>query len=70
MAFFTYARNPREMYNISNIKYRFDPIHIDRLMKIRWWEFNDTIIAKYVDLLCNDNIELFLNEFEKELINR
>lgn len=50
----------------THIKYRFDPIHVDRLMKIRWWEFSDTIIAKYLDLLCNDNIELFLNEFEKE----
>jgi acetyltransferase-like isoleucine patch superfamily enzyme len=26
---------------INVIKYRFSPVHIDRLLRIRWWEFSN-----------------------------
>ena len=45
------------------IKYRFTPEQIEKLLQIKWWYWDDEKINKYIHLLCNKNIELFINGF-------
>ena len=42
------------------IKYRFNPEQIESLLKIKWWEWDDKKINTYVPLLCNSNIDNFI----------
>lgn len=41
------------------IKKRFDDMTIEKLMKIKWWNWSDKIIGKYLHILSSDNLELF-----------
>jgi len=42
------------------IKYRFTPEQIEKLLEIKWWEWDDEKINKFTPLLCNNNIDDFI----------
>ena len=42
------------------IKYRFTPEQIEKLLEIKWWNWDDTKINKFTPLLCNNNIDEFI----------
>ncbi len=44
------------------IKYRFTKEQIEKLLQIKWWDWEDEKINKYVPLLCNSNIDEFINQ--------
>ncbi len=44
------------------IKYRFTQEQIDKLLEIKWWDWDDNKINKFTPLMCNDNIEEFINQ--------
>jgi len=48
------------------IKYRFMQEQIEKLMKIKWWYWDDDKINKYTPLLCNNNIDEFIQTAEKD----
>jgi acetyltransferase-like isoleucine patch superfamily enzyme len=43
------------------IKYRFTPEQIEKLLEIKWWNWDEEKINKFVPLLCNYNIDEFIN---------
>ena len=43
------------------IKYRFTPEQITKLLDIKWWYWDDDKINKNTHLLCNTNIDNFIN---------
>ena len=43
------------------IKYRFNPEQIKKLLEIKWWDWDDTKINNSTQLLCNENIDEFIN---------
>lgn len=43
------------------IKYRFKPEQIEKLLEIKWWNWEDKKINSIVPLLCSDNIDDFIN---------
>ena len=43
------------------IRFRFTPEQIEKLLEIKWWDWDDAKINKFTPLLCNDNIDAFLN---------
>ncbi len=43
------------------IKYRFTKEQIERLLEIKWWYWDDSKINKFIPLLCNQNIDEFIN---------
>ena len=43
------------------IKYRFTPEQIEKLLVIKWWYWEDDKINNHTNLLCNDNIDEFIN---------
>ena len=45
----------------KSIKYRFTPEQIEKLLEIKWWYWDDEKINKYTPLLCNNNIDNFIN---------
>lgn len=47
------------------IRYRFNQEQIDKLLKIRWWDWDDETIKENVDYLCNPNIDEFIDKFYK-----
>lgn len=48
------------------IKYRFTPPNCEKLLKIKWWEWDTKKINKYLHLICSENIEQFLSTIELE----
>ena len=44
-----------------HIRYRFSPTQIERLLRIKWWTWDDKKINDNVQYLCSDNIETFIN---------
>jgi len=48
------------------IKYRFTKEQIEKLLEIKWWYWDDAKINKYVPLLCNKNIDHFIETALKE----
>jgi lipopolysaccharide transport system ATP-binding protein len=48
----------------KHIKYRFTKEQIDKLLNIKWWNWDDEKINKFVPLLCNDNIDDFIQTVE------
>ena len=43
------------------IKYRFTQEQIEKLLEIKWWNWDDDKIQKYTTLLCSNNIDDFIN---------
>ncbi len=43
------------------IKYRFSKEQIKNLLEIKWWFWDDDKINKCTPLLCNNNIDAFIN---------
>ena len=42
------------------IKYRFTSEQIQKLLEIKWWNWDDEKINKFTPLLCNKNIDDFI----------
>jgi len=43
------------------IKYRFSPEQIEKLIEIKWWDWDDATINKYIPLMCNTDIDRFID---------
>ena len=43
------------------IKYRFSPEQIEKLLEIKWWFWEDKLINQITPLMCNNNIDTFIN---------
>ena len=48
------------------IKYRFTKEQIEKLLEIKWWYWDDAKINKFAPLLCNENIDHFIETALKE----
>jgi acetyltransferase-like isoleucine patch superfamily enzyme len=46
------------------IKYRFTSEQIEKLLKIKWWDWEDEKINRFSQLLCSNNIDDFINSAE------
>lgn len=46
------------------IKYRFTREQIEKLLEIKWWFWDDDKINNFTPLLCNNNIDTFINSVE------
>lgn len=57
-----YAGNPAKL-----IRYRFSKNIIDELTKLAWWNWDTSVILKYVPLLLSENINDFIKEAKKEI---
>jgi len=42
------------------LRFRFGPDQIKQLLKIKWWEWDDRKIRKYMETLLSDNVERFI----------
>ena len=49
------------------IKKRFSDDVIERLLKIKWWQWNDDKVAEVLPLMLNIDIEAFLDHAEKQM---
>ena len=45
------------------IKYIFTPEQIEKLLEIKWWNWDDAKINEFTPLLCNTNIDDFIRLF-------
>ena len=50
------GRNPAK-----HIKYRFTKEQIEKLLEIKWWDWEDSKINQFIPLICNTNIDNFIN---------
>jgi virginiamycin A acetyltransferase len=48
-------------------RYRFDDNTIGRLSRLRWWDWPDAMVDRYIPLLVGDDIHLFLKTAEAEI---
>ena len=44
------------------IRYRFTQEQIQKLLEIKWWDWDDVKINENLQLLCNDKIDEFINK--------
>ena len=47
------------------VKMRFDARTIQRLLAIKWWDWDDEVLDRFMPLMLNTDIETFLNLAEK-----
>jgi chloramphenicol O-acetyltransferase type B len=47
-----------------HIKYRFSQEQIEKLLKIKWWDWDDEKIQENIPLLCNKYIDMFIEEHD------
>lgn len=47
----------------KHIKYRFDEETISKLLEIKWWDWEDEKVKENVHLLCNGDIQKFLENW-------
>ena len=47
------------------IKYRFSSEQIQKLLEIKWWDWSIEKINQFCPLLCNENIDEFIKQVEK-----
>jgi len=52
------AGNPAQI-----IRYRFDEETIEKLLKIKWWDWPDEKVKENVHLICSDSIDTFIKKF-------
>lgn len=45
----------------KHIKYRFTEDQIQKLLQIKWWNWDDEKINEFSPLLCNENIDQFIS---------
>lgn len=57
------AGNPSEI-----VGYRFSPEIVDRLLSVKWWDWPDYQVDRYLPLMMTENIEEFLRAVEKEVV--
>lgn len=55
------AGNPAKL-----IRKRFDEETIERFLKLAWWNWSDEKINRFVPLMCNTDIKVFLDATEKD----
>ena len=46
------------------IRKRFDDDVIDKLLKIKWWDWPTNRINQYLTLICSENVDEFIKEVE------
>ena len=49
------------------IRYRFPPDIIDRLLRVRWWDWPDEMVTRFLPLMMSEDIAGFLDAAEAEL---
>ena len=47
------------------IKYRFDEYTIEKLLKIKWWDFGEDELVKIIPLLLSTNIQELIRRYDK-----
>jgi acetyltransferase-like isoleucine patch superfamily enzyme len=45
------------------VRKRFRDDQIDALLRIRWWDWPDDVIATRVDWICSNDIDVFIEKF-------
>lgn len=50
----------------KHIKHRFTFEQIERLLATKWWDSGIDTINRHLPLLCNTDVDAFLDAFEKE----
>lgn len=45
---------------------RFNDEDVDTLLRVRWWEWSDAMIAARVEDLCNPDINGFLRKYARD----
>ena len=53
------AGNPAKI-----VRYRFDEITINKLLKIKWWDFDEKEIIEIIPLLQSENIQKLIDKYE------
>ncbi len=53
------AGNPAQI-----IRHRFEEGTIQKLLKIRWWDWPDEKVRENVHLICSDSIKIFVEQFK------
>ena len=51
------------------IRYRFTKEQIEKLLEIKWWYWDDEKINHYLPLLCNENIDEFINSVTNDTLD-
>lgn len=51
----------------KHIKYRFSPEQIQKLLQIKWWDWEPHKINHFTPLLCNPDIDNFIEEALKTI---
>ena len=51
----------------KKIKNRFTPEQIEKLLEIKWWDWEDEKINKFTPLLCNENIDEFIKQSKESI---
>lgn len=46
------------------LRYRFDEESINKLLKIKWWDWADEKVKENIHLICSDSIDAFIKQFE------
>ena len=46
------------------VKYRFDGETVEKLLKIRWWDWPDQLVKDNVRLICSDAVDDFIKKWE------
>ncbi|PKN32566.1 MAG: chloramphenicol acetyltransferase [Deltaproteobacteria bacterium HGW-Deltaproteobacteria-19] len=49
-----------------SVSRRFDDATVARLLRIRWWDWPDEVIAERIPLLCSGDLPSFLDRFDPE----
>lgn len=51
-------------------RYRFAPAVIERLLRLRWWDWPERIVDRYLPLMLASDIEAFLDKAEMEFMEK